>query len=123
MLRPDHAGLIDETLHPSAFVRGALALSPDLFAAGAMVFPENVGTFFAYGTSAASVEMVTANLPNFALWQKPGAPFICLEPWAGMAPFPSQGPALEHRNGRTILSSGERANFSMDLRFVSRVDA
>jgi galactose mutarotase-like enzyme len=62
--------------------------------------------------------MSTSSLPAFALWQKPGAPFLCLEPWCGMAPFPSQGAALEARNGSVMMAPNARTVFAMDLRFV-----
>ena len=59
--------------------------------------------------------MQTTNLPNFALWQKPGAPYLCLEPWHGTAPWNDQGDALETRNGGLVLPPGQSASFRMDL--------
>lgn len=119
MLRPDAVGLIDEKLLASPFEKGRLAVTPADFEAGAMVFPEGAGAQITFAGGTSRVEMSTSNLPAFALWQKPGAPFLCLEPWCGMAPFPSQGAALEARNGSVMLAPNARTVFSMDLRFVA----
>lgn len=82
----------------------------------AMIFVEGAGnriSFFADGGG--RIDMATDNLPNFALWQKPGAPFLCLEPWHGTSPFNDQGDALEVRSGGLTLPPGESASFRMDI--------
>lgn len=81
-----------------------------------MIFLDGAGnevSFFAEGGG--RIDMVTDNLPNFALWQKPGAPFLCLEPWHGTAPFNDGGDALETRNGALHLPPGESTSFRMDI--------
>ncbi|MGS1096451.1 aldose 1-epimerase family protein (plasmid) [Aquamicrobium terrae] len=119
MLRHDVAGLIDEKLLASPFEEGMLAVTPAHFEAGAMVFPEGAGTEITFVGGMSRVEMSTSNLPAFALWQKPGAPFLCVEPWCGMAPFLSQGAALENRSGSVMLAPNARTIFGMNLRFVA----
>ncbi|SMO81525.1 aldose 1-epimerase family protein [Paracoccus laeviglucosivorans] len=118
MHRPDATGLIDEAVLPSPFDDGVLEISAGLFTGGAMVFPHGAGRSFTYGTDTKRVQMQVTDLPNFALWQKPGAPYLCLEPWHGMAPFPSQGAALSTRNFSQTLAPGKSASFGMDMRFV-----
>ena len=39
------------------------------------------GVRFDHG--AGSVRVAWRNLPDLGLWTKPGAPFLCIEPWAG----------------------------------------
>jgi galactose mutarotase-like enzyme len=81
-----------------------------------MIFIEGAGnrfSFFAEGGG--RIDMMTDNLPHFALWQKPGAPFLCLEPWHGTAPYNDQGDALETRNGALHLPAGETTTFRMDI--------
>lgn len=117
MLRPDADGLMGPVRHPSPFRGGQLVVDAALFEAGAMVFPQGAGTEVRLTAPAAEVRMVTGNLPAFALWQKPGAPFLCLEPWHGMAPFPSQGPDLARRSQAMLLAAGAVAEFAMELQF------
>ena len=48
-----------------------------MFDADAMLFPTGVGHEVRFGIdNGPGVRMVTANLPHFAIWQKPGAPFV-----------------------------------------------
>lgn len=118
--RLDAAGLVQERLMPSPFDSGRLEISPTHFEAGAMIFPDGAGTRFTYSALAAQIEMNVTNLPTFALWQKLGAPFLCLEPWHGMPPFPSQGSAVKDRSGCSVLSPRTAATFGMDLSFRPR---
>ncbi len=106
-------GLVDPTLHPSPFTAGALTLDHGLFAADAMIFPEGAGNGLRYGPEAGpSLHFTWRNLPNLALWTKPGAPFICLEPWHGTAAERGGSDDLAKRPYAVHLSPGDRAEFS-----------
>ncbi|MBB3595056.1 galactose mutarotase-like enzyme [Rhizobium sp. BK529] len=117
MLRLDAAGLMLEQPLPSPFRAGRLEISASHFERGAMIFADGAGTRFTYSAPTAEIELSATNLPVFSVWQKPGAPFLCLEPWHGMPPFPIHGAALINRSGCKILRPHARAQFSMDLRF------
>lgn len=118
MRRPDAAGLIAPALLATPFKAGKLHVRAEDFQSGAMVFAEGAGHAFGYGAGGAQVQMTVRNLPNFALWQKPGAAFLCLEPWHGTAPFADQGPELADRPDALTLAPGEGAEFGMDLRIL-----
>ena len=45
--------------------------------------------------------------PYFMIWHKPGAPFLCLEPWAGVADSLHGGHAIEEKEGIRTLPTGE----------------
>lgn len=116
LYRLDADKLLVRKPHRSPFDTGHLRPDRAQYEADAMIFVEGAGNhiaFFAEGGG--RIDMVTDNLPNFALWQKPGAPFLCLEPWHGTSPFNDQGDALEARNGSLILPPGESASFRMDI--------
>ena len=79
-------GLVDPTPLPSPFADGVLTLDHGDFEKDAMLFPEGAGAGLVYGPEKGpSVHFTWDNLPNFALWTRPGAEFICLEPWHGTA--------------------------------------
>ncbi len=120
LYRLDADKLLIRQPHPSPFDAGHLLPDRRQYEDDAMIFVEGAGdhiAFFADGGG--RIDMQTDNLPNFALWQKPGAPYLCLEPWHGTAPFTDQGDALETRNGALILAPGESASFRMDLTITS----
>src|SRR5690606_14249807 len=77
-------GLVEPGALASPFAAGRLVLDPSQFRADAMVFPQGAGAGLVYGPEdGPSIHFTWENLPNFALWSKPGAGFICLEAWHG----------------------------------------
>lgn len=108
-------GLLDDTRHPSPFTAGELRPDPAMFDADAMIFPEGAGQGLRFdapdASDAPSLRFTFENLPNLALWQKPGAPFLCIEPWHGMAARNGAGPEIAERPGAITLAPGESARF------------
>lgn len=94
----------------------AIEIDPADYEADAMVFPNLAAQTYRYQADHHCLEMQVKNLPDFALWQKPGAPFICLEPWHGMAPYPAQGQSLAARPNAIELPPRQERNFEMTLR-------
>lgn len=110
-------GLISEAEAPSPFRKGHLALSHDLFTEDALIFPEGAGQALRYGAkNGPGLEFRFEHLPYLALWTKPGAPFLCIEPWQGMAARHGGGPALEDRPGTLTLAPGLSRSFAMKIR-------
>lgn len=111
-------GLLSPQPYTSPFAEGSLELSPALFADGAMIFPEGAGTGLTYGIEGGpTLRFAFDNLPNLALWQKPGAPFLCIEPWHGMAALAGDTAELAERPFTTLLAGGQdaRYGFSVEL--------
>lgn len=50
------------------------------------------------------------DFPYFGIWSKPGAPFVCLEPWCGLADFTTASGILEEKTG--IVSLEPKATFT-----------
>lgn len=112
-------GLIDPAPRPSPFEKGALTLSHADFAEDAMIFPEGAGSGLRYGSAdGPSVHFTWENLPNFALWTKPGAGFICLEPWHGMSAEAGASDALDQRPYTVFLEPGATARYSFRAELI-----
>ncbi|MBP1853362.1 aldose 1-epimerase family protein [Rhizobium halophytocola] len=109
-------GLIAPDLLPSPFTAGTLALSPDLFEADALIFPEGAGKGLRFGPKdGAGLTFTFDNLPNIALWQKPGAPFLCVEPWHGMAARSDASAELTERPFTVALAAGDSAAYGFSV--------
>jgi hypothetical protein len=66
-------GLLSFAKHPSPFKDGRLVLDHDMFDADAMIFPEGAGEGLRYSAKGGpTMHFRFDNLPNLALWQKPG---------------------------------------------------
>jgi galactose mutarotase-like enzyme len=91
---------------------GTLPLHSDLFAADAVVLPGFPGRRLHYAApDGAALEMEWEGYGDLGLWSKPGAPFLCLEPWCGTAaPLGWNGDFLE-KPGVSILAPGAVREF------------
>ncbi|MDB5537803.1 MAG: putative lacX protein [Devosia sp.] len=113
LIRLDHGLVVPEELL-SPFQAGMLVLEHDLFEADAMLFPEGAGAGLSYGCPGGpSIKIDWTNLPNLALWSKPDAPFICIEPWHGTAAEVGGSDDLEKRPYSNVLGPGATARFVM----------
>ncbi|MBU2326448.1 MAG: aldose 1-epimerase family protein [Alphaproteobacteria bacterium] len=109
-------GLIGKTLPTSPFKAGRLELSHSLFDNDALIFPEGGGTALTYGAEGGpSLFFTFQNLPNIALWQKPGAPFLCIEPWHGMAAHAGGTAELVERPYTLALAAGDAMRFGFSV--------
>lgn len=116
--QPLENGLLSPKRAPSPFHKGRLVLSHDLFENDALVFPQGAGDGLAYGAEdGPALKFRFENLPNLALWTKPGAPFLCVEPWHGTAAENGRSRDLKDRPSTTVLAAGQRKRFAFTVTF------
>lgn len=109
-------GLFTDDKLPSPFSGGSLTLDKAMFEADAMIFAEGAGDGLTYAAEAGpALKFSFDNLPNLALWQKVGAPFICIEPWHGMAAKAGAGIEIGARPSSMVLPAGEKARFAFSV--------
>jgi galactose mutarotase-like enzyme len=114
-------GLIAQKELPSPFHGGRLELKHELFVDDAMLFPMGAGEGLTYGAEGgSSLKFGFENLPNLALWSKPGAPFICVEPWHGMAAEVGAPNDLEKRPYTQTLVPGASATFAFQVEILAQ---
>lgn len=106
-------GLISPKKLASPFKAGSLVLDHSMFEQDAMIFPEGAGPGLRYEAEGGpAMHFSFENLPNLALWTKPGAPFLCVEPWHGTAAENGGSDELEGRPYTKVLAPGETTRFS-----------
>ncbi|MBB4191817.1 galactose mutarotase-like enzyme [Rhizobium aethiopicum] len=109
-------GLINPAPLPSPFVKGRLELDHAMFEQDAMIFPEGAGEGLRYGAEGGpALQFHFENLPNLALWTKPAAPFLCVEPWHGTAAQAGASSELSQRPSTTMLAPGAMARFAFTV--------
>ena len=88
-----------------------LLLSEALFAGDALVFGgigEGAVRFEAADGSAPALRVAWEGYRDLGVWSKPqGAPFLCIEPWAGTAPPLGWNGEFADKPGNTRLQPGE----------------
>ena len=53
------------------------------------------------------VGMKCDGFPNFGIWSKPGAPYVCLEPWMGRCDNRGFDKDISEKDGINVLKEGE----------------
>jgi len=112
-------GLVNPVAGHSPFEAGRLTLNHADFENDAMIFPQGAGKGLRYASeNGPAVHFTWENLPNLALWTKPGAGFICLEPWHGMAAEVGGSDALDQRPYTVLLEAGATARYSFRAELI-----
>lgn len=103
-------GLLGETV-PSPVQGNRLALADSLFAHDALIWDRLQSRSLTYaGPSGPSLRLEFPHMPHLGIWTKPGAGFVCLEPWQGFAsPVDFDGDLTEKPGILTIPSGSTHA--------------
>jgi galactose mutarotase-like enzyme len=58
------------------------------------------------------------NWPYFGIWSKKGSPFVCLEPWYGLADSEDHNQELTEKEGILKLAGGKswHAEWTVELK-------
>ena len=99
-----------------------LALSEDLFAQDALVMPDVASRSVRYeargtnGKAARALIVAWEGYKDLGIWSKPGgAPFVCVEPWYGMASSVGWDSAFIDKPGILVLAPGESRDLTWSV--------
>lgn len=103
--------------HEATPVRGdRFSLAPDLFEDDALIWDELASRRLSYrGMNGAALDIAFPDTPMLGIWQKPGANFICIEPWAGIADPAGFAGDFRDKPGIMLLEPGASRSFGMDV--------
>lgn len=119
--RLDRDGLLRAYEDTNVGEDGVLALRPVLFEADAMIWDQLASRALTYEgagsetATAPAIDVAFADCPMLGLWQKPGADFLCIEPWAGIADPAGFDGDFRAKPGVLELPPGEARAFTVDL--------
>ncbi|MFL5324544.1 MAG: aldose 1-epimerase family protein [Microvirga sp.] len=114
-------GLLRPGLRRAPFAGRVLPLNPEMFEPGALVLQDISSRsvrFQAPGGSAIVVE--PDGFRHLALWTKPGAPFLCIEPWTGEPDTDGFSGELCERASIRMLTAVTTAEHVVTMRFAER---
>lgn len=96
-----------------------LALRDELFSDGALIFDSLTSDTIMYRSGGAlSVRISFKGMPHLGVWSKPGAPFVCIEPWHGYAAPEGFAGELADKPGIICLPPGNSRAFEMQISVV-----
>jgi len=94
-------------------------LNSDLFTKDALVFKGMQSTWLYLKSKKSNyrLKFTYPDFPYFGIWSKPGATFICLEPWCGMADNNGFEGEFKAREGIRMLEAGMtfHRSFSIEI--------
>ena len=109
-------GLIGPADRPSPVEGRLLRLHDSLFESDALISQAPRSRALSYGTEGGpQLDIAFPDMPMLALWTKPGARFLCVEPWQGHAdPLGFEGEIWE-KPGMLRLAPGEARRFAIQV--------
>ncbi|HTX23811.1 MAG TPA: aldose 1-epimerase family protein [Steroidobacteraceae bacterium] len=114
--RLDAAGLVTPVRYPTPIHARRLRLDDELFRDDAVILDALRSHGVSYGADTGPrLALKFPDTPYLGLWSKPGAPFLCIEPWHGMAdPVGFSGDFTE-KPGVFIVPPGTQREFTLQV--------
>jgi len=114
--RIDNSGLALPHGLPTPVRGRTLALADELFIDDAVIFDRLASRRLWYGVPGMlGLRVDFADCPHLGVWMKPGAPYLCLEPWQGFAPDIGDDGDLMRRPGVVLVPPGEALSRTLVL--------
>ena len=109
-------GLIGSGTRASPLDGRTLDLADDLFRDDALIWMAPRSRSVRYGgTTGPQLSIAFENLPTLAIWTKPGAAFVCVEPWQGHADPVGFSGDIRDKPGIVAIPPGGSRRFAMTV--------
>lgn len=114
MVTPD--ALVGDASRPSPVCGRTLALHDGLFADDALVWTDLASRRVRYrAESGVALDIAFPDTPDLGIWTRPGAPFVCVEPWAGYADPPGYEGDFRDKPGVFTIAAGDQRRCRMSV--------
>lgn len=90
-----------------------LHLADALFADDALIWAPVASRSLRYGAEDGPALEIGFDAPMLGIWTKPGARFVCIEPWWGHADPAGFAGDIRDKPGIMLLAPGETRHFTM----------
>lgn len=112
-------GLIESKPDPLFEDTNVLPLTKELFFKDALVLKglQSKSVRLQSNKTEHGLEFYFPGFPFLGLWATPGADFICIEPWCGIADSVQTDQQLQHKEGIVRLPAGQKFEVTWSARF------
>ena len=112
-------GTIAAETRPPPLAGRTLHLTDDLFANDALIWDHVRSDRVTDGASTGpSLEIAFPDTPMLGIWTKPGARFVCIEPWHGIADPKGYAGEFRDKPGVFEIAPGEAKRIAMSITLV-----
>lgn len=109
-------GLLRPDKYPLPLNGRVLRLRDDVFGDGALQFEQVRSRRVWFGRPGEKgIEVRFPDSPQLGIWTRAGAPFLCIEPWQGLAEFENGSGELAERPCPRFIAAGDRAAYRMSI--------
>jgi galactose mutarotase-like enzyme len=109
-------GLLDVTASTEIFEGRTMPLDDAMFVPGALIFDQLKSRAVDFGVRGQpSIQVRFANMPHLGVWTKPGAGFLCIEPWQGYAAPLGFAGELKEKPGGLLLAANASTKFAIEI--------
>ena len=118
--RLDAKGLLTSELHPTPVRGKRLMLDDALFAQDVVIFDQLVSRNVTFGaTTGPRLRVSFPDVSHLGLWSKPGAGFVCIEPWKGVADPAGFDGQFDDKPGMMRLEPGAKQSLQMSFEWLA----
>jgi galactose mutarotase-like enzyme len=109
-------GLLDVTASAEIFEGSTMSPDDAMFVAGALIFDQLKSRAVNFGVPGEpSIQIRFPDLPHLGVWTKPGAGFLCIEPWQGYAAPLGFAGELKDKPGGVSLAANASTKFAIEI--------
>lgn len=110
------SGLLLPEVQPTPVRGRELVPTPALFEPDAIIWDRLNSRSLSFGAEGGSrLDIAFPDTPMLGIWQKPGAAYLCIEPWQGIADPEGYSGDLRDKPGVVSLAPGASRSFRMDV--------
>lgn len=114
--RIDAQGLVTPVRHPTPIAGRRLVLDDALFQDDALIFDSIRSRRVLYGAATGPrIEVSYPDSPYLGVWTKPGAPYICIEPWQGLADSQGFTGEIWNKTGMRRVAPGASSSLHVTI--------
>jgi galactose mutarotase-like enzyme len=118
--RIDAGGLLTPTRHPTPIANRQLVLTDALFQDDVLILDRVKSRSVVYGGSEGpQLRIGFPDAEYLGLWTKPGAPFICIEPWHGITDSQGYTGDFVEKPGIFVVMPGGLLTAKMDITLLN----
>jgi galactose mutarotase-like enzyme len=118
--RIDPAGLLAPERRPTPIADRRLALTDAMFEEDVLIFDQIKSRYVIYGGAGGPrIQIAFPDAPFLGIWTKPGAGFVCIEPWHGITDPQGFFGDFAQKPGAFVLKAGEVHSAAMGITLLS----
>lgn len=115
-------GLLSTASEPSPAAGGVLAPEDTMFERDAFIFLNVRSRRVRFGVPGQpGIEVAFPGMPQLGVWTKPGAPYLCIEPWHGYATPEGDTRPFVEKPGLAHIPPGGEERFAMTISWRPRI--